>query len=205
MSTSKEEQVAWVKAVQMHMGISLTELARRARIAPSTLQRPVNDAEYHGMISGRTMAAVAAVAGLNVMEFPARMRGLAEADATPFTYDDRNDAADNLNRAVRELVRGRNGRDPWVMRSYALEMAGVLPGDIMILDMNRQAKPRDIVCAQIYDWSGSKSETVFRLFDPPYLMTHSIRTGIEKPVAVDNATVIIKGVVVAVLRAPLDS
>lgn len=201
MNTSKEEQVAWVKAVAAHLGVSLTELARRARIAPSTLQRPVNDPAFPGMISGRTMAAVAQVANLNVMEFPGRMRGLAENDATPFLYDEKNDALDNVNRAVRELVRGRNGRDPWVMKSYALELAGVMPDDIMIVDLNRQPRPRDIVCAQIYDWSGMKSETVFRLYEPPYLVTHSMRAGIEKPLAVDDSTVLIKGVVDAVLRA----
>jgi hypothetical protein len=201
MAVSKDEQVAWVKAVQTHLGVSTTELARRAHLAPSTLQRPVNDPAWNGMLSGRTLAAIGEVAGLKPLEFPARMRGMSEADAEPFTYDDRNDAADNLNRAVRELCRGRNGRDAWVMRSYALELAGVLPGDIMIVDLNLSPKPHDIVCAQIYEWSGMKSETVFRIFDPPYLVAHSMRGGIEKPVAVDNASVIIKGVVDSVLRS----
>lgn len=203
MTTSREEQVAWIRAVQAHLGVSATELARRAKLAPSTLQRPLNDPDFAGMLSGRTMAAVAEIAGLKPMEFPARMRGLSEADASPFQYDDRNDAADNINRAVRELCRGRNGRDAWVMKSYALELAGILPDDVMIVDMNRSAQPRDIVCAQIYDWSGAKSETVFRVYAPPYLVTHSLRNGIENPVAVDNSTVMIKGVVDAVLRARL--
>lgn len=201
MQHSRDEQVAWINAVREYLGVSLTELARRAKIAPSTLQRPVNDPAYNGMISGRTMAAVADVAGLRPLEYPSRMRGLAEADAIPFSYDDRNDAADNLNRAVRELVKGRNGRDAWVMKSYALELAGVMPGDVMIVDMNVTPRARDIVCAQIYDWSGMKSETVFRLYEAPYLLTHSLRANVERPVAVDNATVIIKGVVDVVLRA----
>lgn len=201
MQHSKDEQVAWINAVREFLGVSLTELARRAKIAPSTLQRPVNDPDYAGMISGRSMAAVAAVAGLRPLEYPARMRGLAEADASPFTYDDRNDAADNLNRAVRELVKGRNGRDAWVMKSFALELAGVMPGDVMIVDQNLTPRPRDIVCAQIYDWSGMNSETVFRLYEAPYLLTHSMRGNVEKPVAVDNSSVIIKGVVDTVLRS----
>ena len=201
MQHSKDEQIAWLKAVREYLGISLTELAKRAKIAPSTLQRPINDPSYPGMVSGRSMAAVAEVAGLRPLEYPSRMRGLAEADASPFSYDERNDAADNLNRAVRELVKGRNGRDAWVMKSYALELAGVMPGDVMIVDMNLTPRPRDIVCAQIYDWSGMKSETVFRIYEAPYLLTHSVRGHFEKPVAVDNSTVIIKGVVDVVLRS----
>lgn len=201
MQHSKDEQVAWINAVREYLGVSLTELAKRAKIAPSTLQRPVNDPDFPGMISGRSMAAVAQVAGLRPLEYPARMRGLAEADASPFRYEDLNDTADNLNRAVRELVKGRNGRDAWVMKSYALELAGVMPGDVLIVDMNLTPKPRDIVCAQIYDWSGMKSETVFRLYEAPYLLTHSMRNNTEKPVAVDNSSVIIKGVVDVVLRS----
>lgn len=205
MQHSKDEQVAWITAVREHLGVSLTELARRAKIAPSTLQRPVNDPAFPGMISGRSIAAVAQVAGLRPMEYPARMRGLAEADASPFRFEDPNDAADNLNRAVRELVKGRNGRDAWVMKSYALELAGVMPGDILIVDLNLTPRPRDIVCAQIYDWSGMKSETVFRIYEAPYLLTHSMRANVEKPVAVDNSTVIIKGVVDVVLRSRPDN
>ncbi len=201
MSKSREEQSAWVRAVAAYLGVSLTELARRARLAPSTLQRPLNDPHWNGLLSGKTMAAVAEVAGLRPYEYPARMRGMAEPDAQPFVYDERNDAADNVDRAVRELCRGRNGRDPWVMKSFALELAGVLPGTVMIVDLNVTPRPHDIVCAQIYDWSGTKTETVFRIFEPPFLVAHSVRTGPEKPVMVDNSTVIIKGVVTTVLRS----
>lgn len=201
MGNSKDEQIAWVKAVQTYLGISTTALAKRAGLVPSTLQRPISDPNWTGMLSGRTMARIAEVAGLKPLEFPPRMRGLAEADAAPFQFDDRDAVNDNFNRAARELIKGRNGRDAWIMKSYALELAGVLPGDVLIVDMNLTPKPRDIVCAQIYDWSGTKTETIFRLFDPPYLLTHSVRTGIEKPITVDNSTVIIKGVVDMVLRS----
>lgn len=201
MPSSRDEQIAWVKAVQAHLGVSLTELARRARIAPSTIQRPINDPQWDGMLSGRTLAAIGDAAGLKPLEFPARMRGMAEAEAEPYVHEARPDAADNVERAVRELCRGRNGRDPWVMRSYALEMAGILPGDVMILDMNLAPQPRDVVCAQIYDWSGMKAETIFRLYQPPFLLTHSMRAGPDKPITVDNQSVVIKGVVGAVLRA----
>jgi len=197
---SRETQLAWVRAILAHLGVSATELAKRAKIAPSTLQRPLNDPEWTSMLSGRTMAAIGEVAGLRPLEFPSRARGMTEPEARPYVYDQARDAADNFDRSVRELCQGRAGRDPWVMRSYALELSGVLPGDIMIVDLNIQPAPDDIVCAQIYDWSGSKTETVFRLFDPPYLVTNSVRAGREKPLAVDNSSVVIKGVVTTILR-----
>ena len=197
---TRETQLAWVRAILAHLGVSATELAKRAKIAPSTLQRPLNDPEWTNLLSGRTMAAIGEVAGLRPLEFPSRTRGMAEPEARPYVYDQARDAADNFDRSVRELCQGRVGRDPWVMKSYALELSGVLPGDVMIVDLNVQPAPDDIVCAQIYDWSGSKTETVFRLFDPPYLVTNSVRAGREKPMAVDNSSVVIKGVVTTILR-----
>jgi hypothetical protein len=198
----RDEQVAWIKAVQVYLGVSLTELARRAKIAPSTLQRPINDPDWDSLLSDRTLAAVAEVAGLRPFEFPSRPgAGFGEPEAVPYQYEDMGSALDsNVDRAVRELTRGRNGRDPWVIQSHALELAGLLPGDIVIVDLNLQPKPKDVVCAQLYDWSGTKAETVFRIYEPPYLLTNSLRFGTQKPVPVDGREVVIKGVVDGLFR-----
>lgn len=200
MAASRETQVQWVRAVMAHLGVTATELARRAKIAPSTLQRPLNDPDWPNMLSGRTMAAIAEIAGLQPLEFPNRVRGMAEQEAMQYVPGDGADAADNFDRAVRELCQGRNGRDPWVMKGYSLELSGVLPGDVMIVDMNLQPQPEDIVCAQIFDWSGTRAETVFRIYDPPYLVGNSLRSGREKPITVDNSSVVIKGVVATIMR-----
>lgn len=201
MTTSRDEQISWVKAVLAHTGLNPHQLASKAGITSSTLHRFLSSPDYDGMLSGRTLAALATAAGLQPMEFPGRGRGMNEGEAEPFQYATRPDAIDNFNRAVRELCGGCNGRDPWVMRSYALELAGIIPGDVMIVDLNRMAKPLDVVCAQVYDWSGSRTETVFRVFDPPFLLPRSLRQANEKPIMVDGANVVIKGVVENVLRA----
>lgn len=200
MSSARDTQIAWVRAVLAHLGISATELARRAKIAPSTLHRPLNDPEWSTLLSSRTLAAVAGAAGLEPLEFPNRGRGMGEVEAESYSADQGADAADNFDRAVRELCQGRNGRDPWVMKSYALELAGVLPGDVLVVDLNLQPQPGDIVCAQIFDWSGTRAETVFRVYDPPFLVSKSMRSGSEKPMTVDNSTVVIRGVVASILR-----
>lgn len=201
MPVSKEEQVAWVRAVAAYLGVSLTELARRARLAPSTLQRPLNDPQFDGMMSGRTLAAVGDVAGLRPFEYPTRPGGMAEAEAEPYRAGEAVNALEaNLDRAVRELTQGRNGRDPWLIKGFALENAGVLPGDIAIVDLNRQPQPKDIVCAQIYQWSHMKAETVFRIYEPPFLLTASQRLGSSPPLTVDGQNIVVRGVVDYVLR-----
>lgn len=204
MQNRRDEQIAWIKAVAAHLGVSLTQLARRAKLAPSTLQRPLNDPQWDGMLSDRTLAAVGAVVGLKPMEFPARPfggAGFGEPEAVPFEFEQKGGAIDsNIDRAVRELTRGRNGRDPWVLQTHALEMSGYLPGDIVIVDLNVQPRAEDVVCAQIYDWSRMKAETVFRLYQPPYLMTNSMRVGPQKPIPVDGNQVVIRGVVDGLVR-----
>ncbi|RWN20376.1 MAG: helix-turn-helix domain-containing protein [Mesorhizobium sp.] len=200
MVSPKDQQLAWVRAILAHLGgISANELAQRAKIAPSTIQRPLNEPDWPNALSGTTMAKIAAVAGLQPLEFPPRSGGLGEPEATPFQYDqDANAIGSNLDRAVRELCRGRNGRDPWVMRSRMLEMSGILPGDILIVDLNLQPRPKDIVCAQMYQWPLMKAETVFRVYEPPYLLTNSGST--SRPVPVDDQDVIIRGVVDGLIR-----
>lgn len=201
MFSPKDQQLAWLRAVMAYLGVSANELATRAGIAPSTIQRPLTDPEWPHALSGRTLAKIAEIAGLQVFEFPARSggSGLGEPEAVPFQYGEEKDAiASNVDRAVRQLCQGRSGRDPWVMRSRVLEMSGIMPGDILIIDMNLQPRPKDVVCAQIYMWQLMKAETVFRIYEPPYLMTNSGTT--SKPVPVDDQDVVIKGVLDGLVR-----
>lgn len=199
MDVSRQDQIAWVRAVLGHLGVTATELARRAKIAPSTLHRPLNDPNWPGMLSGRVLTAIAKEAGVKPLEFPSGSRGFSEPEIEPFVYGDGN-AVGGISSAVRDMCQGRNGRDAWIMKSYALELVGILPGDVLIVDLNMQARANDIVCAQLYDFTHSRAETVMRVFQPPYLVTQSLRLGPQKPVAVDGDSVVIKGVVDGMIR-----
>ncbi len=59
----------------------------------------------------------------------------------------------------------------------------------------------DVVCAQVYDWARGKAETVFRLYEPPYLLSSTTDPKLLRPLVVDDDVVMIKGVVVASLRS----
>lgn len=200
MSNAPRSTKDWLRAVASHLSVSPSELARLAGRSPSTLTRYLNDNTGEAGISERTLADIAKAAGVAVMEFPYRPQGFADREAETYVFADPG-VGTSTDRAVRELVAGRNGRVAWVMRSHALELSGILPGDILVVDMNLQPRPRDIVCAQLYDWAGDRAETVFRIYQTPWLMTHAAREGPAQPVAVDGQAVVIKGVVTATLRA----
>lgn len=201
MQDAKKEQLEWVQAVMDHLGVrSKNALAVLAGVEPSLIQKPFNP-NYKGKFGADTLKKIADAARLRVMEFPGRPGGLAEAEAAPFVYDRSENAIDrNFDRAVRELTAGRNGRDAWVMGGYSLELSGILPGDVIIVDLNLTPHARDIVCAQVYDVRSNRAETVFRLYDPPFLITNSYRLGPQKGLMVDGDRVVIRGVVDGILR-----
>lgn len=195
MSDPRIEQREWLLKVLDKTGLSGTALALKARLAQTTITRFLNDDEHGHALSARSIAAIEDAAGMRFGPDP-RPVGLRESEATP--YDARKAPAE-LN-FIQPIIGQANGIDPWMLRSRALETAGYLPGDVLIVDLNREPSPGDVVCAQLYDWARSKAETVFRLYEPPYLTVATFDNSLRKIFVVDNQTTVIKGVVIASIR-----
>jgi hypothetical protein len=196
-----------VLAVLKFKSWTATQWARNTRVgsgegtlAPSTLNRLMNDPDYPHALSSRTIEALAASAGVEPMVSPmGKPRGLAESDATPFEAE-QGSGDDMVDNTVRNLMRVGNGIAPMHISSRALDLAGYLPGDVVIVNLNETARAEDVVCAQVYDWSGGKAETVMRIYSPPYLVSASTDSSFIKPLVVDNDIVVIKGVIVHSMR-----
>jgi SOS-response transcriptional repressor LexA len=82
-----------------------------------------------------------------------------------------------------------------------MEDAGYMPGDILIVDLNAEPERGDCVCAQLYRWQVGTAETIFRIYEEPYLLAATRHPDLRKPLLVDNDRVVIKGVVTEILRA----
>lgn len=207
MEPTRDEIKAWLQTVLSKTGDTPSGLARKAGLATTTLTRFLNDPAAP-MLQLRSIAKIAHVADVQPIGLPniteagtllAALRGptgMSESEAEPF-----QNASGALAEAVRMLVSGRNAADPWRLCTRALEVAGYLPGDIVVVDLNRPAKAGDVVCAQAYRWAEGKADTVFRIYEPPYLIASSWDPAFRKPLLVDNNQVIIKGVVTEMLRA----
>ena len=102
---------------------------------------------------------------------------------------------------VRAVVGDSNSITAYRLESRALECAGFQPGDTMIVDLNAGPQPGDVVCAQIYDYARALADTVFRVYEPPYLVSATFDARLRRPLVLDQHLVDIKGVVVASLRA----
>lgn len=179
---------------------SLTEIARDGGINPSTLTRFMNDKAHRHALSSLTMRRIAEVVKLPLSSDIAgpAVTGLRE-EAEPYIA---TGADPDLRRLVDILIGGRNGADPWILTSGVLEAEGYRPGDLVIVDLNAlPAKEGDCVCAQVYDRSGATAETVWRVYNPPFLMAAPLVGATRlKPLMVDNDRVVIRGVITDCLR-----
>lgn len=176
---------------------SLTEIAREGGLNHSTLTRFMNNAAHKGTLDTLTILRVAEVTGVQPDASVAGGAVVAfREDAEPYS----SSAQDNLATAVKSLIRGRTTADAWVLRSRAVELAGYVPGDVVILDQAEQPQNGDLVCAQVYDRRGG-AETIWRIYEAPYLTAASPDPALRKPILVDGHMVLIRGVVTESLRA----
>jgi hypothetical protein len=178
----REEQRAWLESVIAQTGIAATTLASRAGLAPTTLTRFLNNPTHSSALSARTLAAVEKVTGLRFGGL-APSRSLREPEAQPY---DPAAAPPELAERLQRLVGAANGLTLWTLRGRALETIGYLPGDILLVDLNAPPRRGDVVCAQVYDFETMRAETIFRLYEPPYLVAASADRRLITPRLVDE-------------------
>lgn len=120
------------------------------------------------------------------------------AEASPFDPASDNDQL--TGKMVELALRGRNNAQAWLLQTRALEGAGYLPGDIVITDSSASFRAGDAVAAQVVDARSGTAETVFRLIEPPYLISLSHEMQFRKPVLIDNDRVIVIGAITQSFR-----
>lgn len=191
----------WLWAVAKHLNLSPSQLALNAGMAASTLTRYLNDSSGQVGLTEKTLEKIATYSGFRPGQYPGGNRaGFSEADAVPYSATVAGEFPAWVAVALSEAKGGRNGIDAWVMKGGALDAAGVFPGDILIFDQNARPKSGDIVLAQIVDYANDTAETVIRLYQAPYLITHSMRLGPTRPEQVDEDRVSIVAVSQGVIR-----
>jgi len=193
----RRKQLAWIDAVLRHRNWNMSQLAAEAGISHTTLSKWKNDEQGVAQLGTRTVTKIENASGLPAYQSdaPAMPRGLAENEAAPYIAA----PGDGLREAIAALKGGRNGVDAWVLRSRALESAGYLPGDVLMVDLNAEPHNGDAVCAQVYDRYG-RAETVMRLYEDPFLHGSTLDSSLMRPLLVDGDRVLVRGVVISALR-----
>lgn len=199
MDMNQRDTKGWIKHVAAHLSLTPSDLARRAKLSPSTLTRYLNDNSGQIGISQRSLDKIGEFARIRPHQFQTTPFGsFQEAEASP--YDPSDATAIWVDKQVSDMCGAAQSRVPWTLKTDALNLLGYLKGDILIVDLAMTPRDGDIVCAQLYDWQKETADTVFRLYRKPWLMTHSSIIAPIQPRLVDDDTVAVKGVVEAVLR-----
>lgn len=190
----------WIRQVCAFLGTTPSALARQAGVAPSTLTRFLNDETGTSGVSQRTLEALSRASGVPVLQMPLK-RGETSADAVPFEREHGIDLPMLLSAALAGATKDRSDREVWLMRSRALDMSAVWPGDILVIDPRTRAKQGDMVLAEIIDRRAGRTESVIRVYEPPFLVTRSSLPSMARPLMVDDETIKLRGVVELVLRS----
>lgn len=198
VENTRQKHLNWISAIMERKGWKHTQLAREAGIDASTLSRFINETNPGSRLSTFSIDKIAALNILPPFETASApaVRGLSENEATPYEAKP-NDIV--LKLIIDALKHGKNSIDAWQLHSRALEYAGYIPGDIMLIDLNEAPHDGDVVCAQVYNRNGT-AETVLRIFEHPWLVSATGDSASRKPLLVDNDRVVIRGTLMTSVR-----
>lgn len=193
------QQREWLKEIVKVTGNSLSTIAAKANVSDTTLSRLVNSASYDGVLSAVTITRITEAYQLpGPEEYAGRrpmMGGFSEAER----FDAASDPA-GIATIVQAMLGNRPSSDAWLLKTEALEEVGYLPGDVVIVDTKGTPAAQDAVCAQVYDFQRGAAQTVWRVYDPPFLVAASRDRTAHKPLLVDGDRVRIMGVVEKMVR-----
>lgn len=199
----------WFKQQQKRAGVSTEEIAERLGRHFSVVSRIYVGRQQMTMDQARVFADVLkvpldeVVRRAGILSPPQSQEfapGFAESDAVAWQgpEPDRRRA----NSVAQALGLDRPGVDVWTVKGSAMALQGLLPGDLLLVDLNASelARAGDVVIAQRYDHTAGTATTLLRRYEPPVLVAASADPEDRKVHVVDGDNVVIRGKVVASWR-----
>jgi hypothetical protein len=190
-------QRAWLLEVLEKVQLKPSQMASSAGVSDTTITRILNNEEYTGTLAQETIERIKSTFKVPGPEEYASGRsaliGLSEASRFEASKEARDLAA-----IVSAIVRGRPDVQPWRLKTMALEGVGYLPGDIVFVETligDDLPKAQDAVCAQVVDYQHGSAQTVWRVYDAPFLVGAGHDRTAYKPLLVDGERVKIFGVI----------
>ncbi len=203
-------EVDWFKKRQKLAGVTAQEIGDAlgrdrsivSRIYSGRTPMSLTHAKVFSKVLEVPLSEVISRAGVADEETARRIApGFSEGDAAPWTPPD-SAMGKRLLAAARELGADRPGIDVWHVDSDAMSLAGIMPGDMILVNAHAAQAVRqgDIVVAQVYDHAVGDAITVIRQLEPPALISATPDNAKWKPYIVDGSSVAIIGKVIASWR-----
>lgn len=192
------EQRGWLLHLSESTGLSLTEIARKAGMAQTTLTRFANNPNVAHVLSARTISQIEQALGVPFGQAPgARLeaRGRPAGEAEP--YHGHNLVDPDIATVLAALPASW---EPWLLHGDALTAAGYLPGDVLVVDPDGFPSSKDVCRVSVDQGPRVDRRTCFRIYETPFVVASSHDPHAEGPLLVDQAKVRITGVVRMLLR-----
>lgn len=186
--SGRAEVRAWLEAIMARRKVDERAIATASGVNLSTIYRWLDP---ESTISPQ-LKSVRQVARAFDMPPPggAAYREFAESDATPF-----------LDAPPESLRPQSPNQYVWRIGNRALELAGVEPGDLVLLDKAAPARAGDIVIAKIHDFERGSAEPKIRYFDGFCLATRTMDPSLsERSIPVDGERAVVMGRIIRLLR-----
>jgi len=189
----------WISAVAHHMHLSPSKLALNAGLAASTVTRYLNDTTGTVTIRQDTLGKLSKYSGVPFMQLPTETSKIIVRSKSELkTYNPKDiDLPSWYHAAIEAAIKGQEDVEVFILYSDALNLAGCCPGDAVIIKRTRRPKPDDIVLARVFY---GESENVLRIYEPPFLISHSSTQKPQRPLTVDENLVSITGVAIGSIR-----
>jgi len=187
----RQKHLDWVNSILSLTGWSQHRLAKEADLSPSALNKFLKDPTSSRTLNSFSIEKLERASGV-----PLTRGGNAMAEPKGPSYE--VERIDDLGIMAQALKQGRNGVDAWQMKTRALELAGYIPGDTLVVDQGLTPQLGDVVIAQIYDRNGD-AETVVRIFEGSFLIAATTDPALISPIFI-NKDVLIRGVCIGSAR-----
>lgn len=194
----QDRQRDWLRQLVLQTGNKPSQIAKKAGVSDTTLTRLLNNPDYSGTLSEVTVERIKSaytVPGPSQVVSRGASMLIGEAERIDLSSLDVEASA-----ALRAFLLNRDQVEFWKIGTSTLERAGYLPGDFVVVDPALEPRPHDAVKATVFDWNRGGSETVWRLYDPPFLISSTSHGHASKPLLVDGERVKVQGVIVACVR-----
>ena len=198
----------WFKQQQRKAGVTADEIAQKMGRTRSAVS--------HIYMGRQQMSLEWAKAFAEVLQVPLdevlRRAGVADgptAQALSPGFSDSDAAAwvpkpgeGQRVKTLAEAFGARPGVDIWQVRTPAMGLQGLLPGDFILVDTHaaERVRPGDLVVAQVYDNARGGATTILRRFEPPVLVAASTDPADQRIFVVDGNNVAIRGRITASWR-----
>jgi len=191
-------QRAWLLEVVDRTKLKPSQLATGAGVSDSTITRLLNNKDYSGTLAPETVERIKETYKVpGPEEYASRGRAMLIGLSEAARFEPRKEKGE-LAAIVTAILRGRPNFEAWRLKTQAMEDGGYLPGDIVFVERAAGevlARPQDAVCAEVLDYQHGSAETVWRVYDPPFLVAAAHERTAYKPILVDGDRVKIVGVI----------